>query len=184
MLKSTDFGRRHVDRNVLCLKRSVPRDMTPHRPRQRFTTIVLAATVAFSACSNSSNDRPSQSPKINPEASPITEPSSRPSALPPYDIIKREEVPINKLVYRLRLDFIDGNRLPTGVISSVRAFTRQFCLVAQGSGRKFSHQRREVQPASPGKRWSRRHSEGSRVDSEWSGHRPCSSACRTVSGVV
>ena len=38
-----------------------------------------------------------------------------------------------------------------GVISSVRAFTRQFCVVAQGSGRKFSHQRREVQPASPGK---------------------------------
>lgn len=87
--------------------------MTSHRLRQRFATIVLAAMVAcFSACSNSSNDRPSKSPTTNPETSSNTEPS-RPSALLPYEIIKREEFPINKLVYRLRLDFIDGNRLPT-----------------------------------------------------------------------
>lgn len=88
--------------------------MIPHCPRQRFATIVLAATiVCFSGCSNSSNDRPSQSSQNDPDASPNTEPSARPSALLPYEIIKREEVPINKLVYRLRLDFIDGTRLPT-----------------------------------------------------------------------
>ncbi len=87
--------------------------MILHCPRRLIATIVLAVTVACcSACSNSPDDRQSQSPRVDSDAKPHSKPSDSSSALLAYEIIKREEVPINKLVYRLRLDFIDGNRLP------------------------------------------------------------------------
>ena len=88
--------------------------MIRHCPRQNVVTIVLTATVVcFFGCSRSSDDRPSHSPENDPGTSLNTEPSAPLPVLLPYEIIKREEVPINKLVYRLRLDFIDGTRLPT-----------------------------------------------------------------------
>jgi len=84
-----------------------------NRSPHRFAIfVVLACIVAcFSACSNLSDDP--QPPQTTSDATPNAESSASASALLPYEIIKREEVPINKLVYRLRLDLIDGNRLPS-----------------------------------------------------------------------
>ena len=85
-----------------------------HCPRQPFA-LTLLAVACCSACSNAPDDRQSQSPKIESDADPVSKTTATPSSsstLLSYEIIKREEVPINKLVYRLRLDFIDGTRLP------------------------------------------------------------------------
>jgi hypothetical protein len=80
----------------------------------RFAILLLAsALTCLSACSNSSDDVQSESPGISPDANADAQRSGNRSALLPYEIIKREVVPINKVVYRVRLDFIDGDRLPS-----------------------------------------------------------------------